>query len=97
MLKRWAAVMRYFEEGELPIALSRRNCLSTGSERVGLRAAEILGIVGTGKLNGLEPYGWLEVKLVKLPAWPYSRIDELLPLLPLPHRSCRGLRGASNA
>jgi transposase len=28
----------------------------------------------------LEPYAWLRDTLEKLPSWPYSRIDELLPL-----------------
>jgi len=28
----------------------------------------------------LEPYAWLKDTLEKLPAWPNSRIDELLPL-----------------
>ena len=34
----------------------------------------------TAKRNGLEPYALLEDTLEKLPTWPYSRIDELLPL-----------------
>mgnify|MGYP000225686785 CR=1 FL=1 len=34
----------------------------------------------TAKLNDLEPYAWLRATLEKLPAWPHSRIDELLPL-----------------
>jgi transposase-like protein len=32
--------------------------------------------------GGLEPYAWLKDVLEKLPVWPYSRIDELLPLRP---------------
>ncbi len=34
----------------------------------------------TARLNGLEPYAWIKDTLEKLPVWPNSRIDELLPL-----------------
>jgi hypothetical protein len=36
-------------------------------------------LLATAKLNGLEPYAWLKDTLEKLPVWPNSRIDELLP------------------
>lgn len=29
--------------------------------------------------SGLDPAAWLKDTLIKLPAWPNSRIDELLP------------------
>ena len=38
--------------------------------------------LGTAKLNGLNSTQWLNETLEKLPTWPYSRIDELLPLSP---------------
>jgi hypothetical protein len=38
--------------------------------------------VPTAKLNGLNPAEWLKDILEKLPTWPNSRIDELLPLSP---------------
>ena len=91
-LKRWPAILRYVEGGELPvdnnsvenairpICLGRRNWLFTGSERAGRRAAAIQSVLATAKLNDLEPYAWLRDTLEKLPAWPYRRIDELLPL-----------------
>lgn len=91
-LKRWPAILRYVEGGQLPIdnnpvenairpiCLGRRNWLFTGSERAGRRAAAIQSLLATAKLNDLEPYAWLRATLEKLPAWPYSRIDELLPL-----------------
>lgn len=95
-LKRWTAVLRYVGDGELPvdnnaveneirpIALGRRNWLFTGSERAGRRAAAIQSLLRTAKLNGLEPYAWLKDTVEKLPAWPFSRLDELLPLRRLP-------------
>lgn len=91
-LKRWPALIRYVDSGTLPIdnnmvenairpiTLGRRNWLFTGSERAGCRAAAIQSLLATAKLNGLEPYAWLKDTLEKLPTWPYSRIDELLPL-----------------
>jgi transposase len=53
--------------------------LFTGSERAGQRAAAIQTLLGTAKLNGLDPAAWLKDILEKLPVWPNSRIDELLP------------------
>ncbi|MDO8886214.1 transposase domain-containing protein, partial [Candidatus Oleimmundimicrobium sp.] len=52
----------------------------TGSERAGRRAAAIQSLLATAKLNGIEPAAWLKDTLEKLPTWPNSRIDELLPL-----------------
>ena len=92
ILKRWQALIRYAESGSLPIdnnlvenairpiTLGRRNWLFTGSERAGSRAAAIQSLLATAKLNDLEPLAWLKDTLEKLPTWPYSRIDELLPL-----------------
>ncbi len=51
-----------------------------GSERAGQRAAAIQSLLATASLNGLESYAWLRSTLEKLPVWPHSRIDELLPL-----------------
>ncbi|SET15589.1 IS66 C-terminal element [Nitrosomonas marina] len=53
-----------------------------GSERAGQRAAAIQTLLGTAQLNGLDPAAWLKDTLSKLPTWPNSRIDELLPLTP---------------
>jgi transposase len=90
-LKRWAALTRYAETGDLPIdnnpiensirpiALGKKNWLFAGSERAGKRAAVIQTLLGTAKLNGLDPSAWLKDTLEKLPTWPNSRIDELLP------------------
>lgn len=90
-LKRWPAVMRYADTGHLPIdnnacentirpiAIGRKNYLFVGTERAGKRAAAIQSLLGTAKLNGLDPAAWLKDTLEKLPAWPNSKIDELLP------------------
>ena len=90
-LKRWPSLVRYAETGHLPIdnnpventirpiALGKKNWLFVGSERAGQRAAAIQTLLGTAKLNGLDPVAWLRDTLEKLPAWPNNRIDELLP------------------
>ncbi len=91
-LKRWAAFIRYADSGHLPIdnnpvenairpiAIGKKNWLFAGSERAGKRAAAIQSLIATARLNGLDPAAWLRETLEKLPAWPNSRIDELLPL-----------------
>jgi len=93
-LKRWPAVIRYADTGHLPIdnnpvenvirpiALGKKNWLFTGSARAGQRAAAIQTLLGTAKVNDLNPQEWLKETLEKLPVWPNSRIDELLPLAP---------------
>lgn len=91
-LRRWPALIRYADTGHLPIdnnpaenavrpiAVGRKNWLHYGSERAGHRAAAIHSLLATAKLNGLDPSAWLADVLNKLPTWPNSRIDELLPL-----------------
>ncbi len=91
-IKRWPALIRYADSGLLPIdnnpvensirsiAIGKKNWLFAGSERAGKRAAAIQSLLGTAKLNGLDPHAWLKDTLEKLPVWPNSRIDELLPL-----------------
>ncbi len=91
-LKRWPSLTRYAQSGHLPIdnnpventirpiAIGKKNWLFTGSERAGQRAAAIQTLFGTAQLNGLNPSAWLKDTLTKLPTWPNSRIDELLPL-----------------
>ena len=90
-LKRWPALIRYAQTGHLPIdnnpventirpiALGKKNWLFAGSERAGKRAAAIQSLFATAKLNDIEPAAWLKDTLEKLPTWPNSRIDELLP------------------
>ena len=65
-----------------PIALGKKNWLFVGSQRADKRAVAIQTLLGTAKLNGLNPTEWLKDTLEKLPTWPNSRIDELLPLSP---------------
>ncbi len=90
-LKRWAAVVRYADSGTLPIdnnavenairpiAIGKKNWLFAGSERAGQRAAAIQTLLGTARLNGLDPLHWLASVLERLPTCPNNQIDSLLP------------------
>jgi transposase len=90
-LGRWAALIRYIDDGDLPIdnnhienrirpvALGRSNWLFAGSLRAGQRAATIMSLIQSAKLNGHDPYRYLKEVLERLPTQPASRIDELLP------------------
>jgi transposase len=91
-LKRWPAFARYAENGHYPIdnnpcentirliAIGKKNWLFAGSEAAGKRAAVLQSLLETARMNGIEPMAWLTDTLEKLPTWPNSRIDELLPL-----------------
>ena len=90
-LRRWQALTHYLTDGRVPIdnnwienqirpiALGRKNWLFAGSLRAGRRAAAIMSLIQSAKLNGLEPLGYLTDVLMRLPTQPNSRIGELLP------------------
>jgi transposase len=90
-LKRWVALTRYIDDGELsidnnrvenlirPIALGRKNWLFAGSLRAGKRAAAIMSLLHTARLNGHDPYEYLKDVLERLPTQRDSRLRELLP------------------
>jgi hypothetical protein len=91
-LRNWEALVRYTESGVLvpdnnaieqairPIAVGRSNYLFAGSARGGHAAATMYSLIGTAKLNGLNPYLWLKDVLARLPSHPINRVAELLPL-----------------
>ena len=90
-LKRWKALVRFIDDGDLPIdnnwvenqirpiALGRNNWLFAGSLRAGKRAAAVMSLVHSAQLNGHDPYAYLRDVLERLPAQPASRVAELLP------------------
>ncbi|WP_395147518.1 IS66 family transposase [Moraxella atlantae] len=90
-LKRWQALTRYLDDGSLPIdnnwaenqmrpwALGRKNWLFAGSLESGQRAANVMSLIQSARLNGLDPYAYLADVLRRLPTHPDSQIDELLP------------------
>ncbi|TNV53219.1 IS66 family transposase, partial [Yersinia pestis] len=62
-----------------PVAVGRKNWLFAGSLRAGQRMASILSLLETAKLNGHDPYVWLRDVLTRLPTWPNSQLNALLP------------------
>src|SRR6266700_3967164 len=90
-LSRWDALARYCDDGHIEIdnnaaeralravALGRKNYLFAGSDSGGERAAAIYTLIGTAKLNGLDPEAYLREVLTRIADHPISRISELLP------------------
>lgn len=62
-----------------PIAIGRGNWLFAGSLRAGKRAAAIMSLVHSAKLNGHDLYAYLRDVMDRLPTQSASRIKELLP------------------
>lgn len=90
-LTRWTALTRYRDDGGIEIdnnaaerslravAIGRKNYLFAGSDAGGDRAAAFYSLLGTAKLNGLDPEGYLRTVLERIAEHPIHRIDELLP------------------
>lgn len=90
-LKRWTALTQFLDDGQLPIdnnwienqirpiAIGRNNWLFAGSLRAGQRAAAVMSLIQSAKLNGHDPYAYLKDVLARLPTHKNSQIDELLP------------------
>jgi len=91
MLKRWAAFTRFLDDGRIclsnnaaeralrGIAIGRKAWLFAGSDRGGERAAAIYTLIGTAKLNDIDPRAWLADVLRRIAEHPASKLDELLP------------------
>jgi transposase len=87
----WEALKRYCDDGRLEIdnnaaeralrvvALGRKNYLFAGSDTGGERAAAIYSLIGSAKLNGLDPEAYLSEVLTRIADHPITRIEELLP------------------
>jgi len=90
-LGRWEALLRYVDDGRIEIdnnaaeralrtvALGRKNYLFAGSDAGGERAAAIYSLIGTAKLNDIDPEAYLRDVLTRIADHPVNRIDELLP------------------
>jgi len=90
-LKRWQALTRYLDDGNAPIdnnwvenqirpwAIGRSNWLFAGSLRAGQRAAAIMSLVQSARLNGHDLYAYLKDVLTRLPTQKNHQIGELLP------------------
>lgn len=90
-LKCWEALTRYLDDGAVPIdnnwvenqirpwALARSNWLFAGSLRSVQRAAAVMTLIQSAKLNGHDTYAYLKDVLTRLPTQKNNAIGELLP------------------
>jgi transposase len=90
-LKLWPALTRYADDGRIEIdnsaaeralrgvALGRRNFLFAGADSGGERAAAMYGLIGTARLNGIDPEAWLRHVLTHIADHPVNRVDDFLP------------------
>ena len=61
------------------MALGRKNYLFAGSDSGGERAAALYSLIGSAKLNGLDPEFYMRTVLGRIAEHPINRIAELLP------------------
>ena len=61
------------------VAIGRKNYLFMGADSGGQRAASLYSLIGTAKLNGLDPAFYLRTVLATIAEHPINRIEELLP------------------
>jgi transposase len=90
-LNHWSELTRHLEDGSVPIdnnhleqqikpwKLGAKNWLFVGSELAGERAAVVMSLVQSAKLNKIDPWAYLRDVLARIHNHPASRIDELLP------------------
>src|SRR5262252_4228911 len=91
MLKRWAAFTRFLGDGQIcltnnaaerelrGIALGRKSWLFAGSDRGGERAAVMLTLIQTAKLNDIDPQAWLADVLARINDHNSHDLAALLP------------------
>ena len=91
MLTRWPSFIRSLEDGRIclsnnaaeralrGLALGRKSWLFAGSERGAERAALMYTLIGTAKLNDLDPQAWLADVLARIADTSQTKLSELLP------------------
>jgi transposase len=90
-LSNWRALTRYLDDGRVPIdnnaaenavrplAVGRKNWLFVGSQQAGERAAVVLSLIESAKLNGHDPWAYLKDVFERLPTLKHRDLAQLLP------------------
>jgi transposase len=90
-LNAWKALTLHIDDGTVaidnnlierqikPWKLGAKNWLFAGSALAGQRAAVVMSLVQSAKLNGLDPWAYLRDVLARIHSHPSQRLDELLP------------------
>jgi transposase len=90
-LNLWPALNRYCDDGQIEIdnsaaeralrgiAIGRRNYLFAGADSGGERAAAIYSLIGTARLNGVDPEAWLRHVLTHIADHPANQVADFLP------------------
>lgn len=91
VLNQWQALTYYADDGWAEadnniaenalrtVSLGRKNWLFFGSDHGGERGALLYSLIGTCKLNGVDPERYLHHILDVIADWPVKRVSELLP------------------
>jgi transposase len=92
VLAHWDGLRRFLDDGRIemdsnpvenairPLALTRKNALFAGHDEGGRSWARLASLIGTCKMNGIEPYAYIRDTLAAIAAGhPQSRLDDLLP------------------
>ena len=90
-LNAWKALTLHLDDGAVavdnnlierqikPWKIGAKNWLFAGSALAGQRAAVVMSLVQSAKLNGLDPWAYLRDVLACIHSHPSHRLDELLP------------------
>jgi transposase len=90
-LSNWRALTRYLDNGTVPIdnnaaenavrplCVGRKNWLFVGSQQAGERAAVVLSLIESAKLNGHDPWAYLKDVFERLPTLKQRDLEQLLP------------------
>ena len=90
-LSNWRALTRYLDDGNVPIdnnaaenavrplCVGRKNWLFVGSQQAGERAAVVMSLIESAKLNGHDPWAYLKDVFERLPTLKHRDLAQLLP------------------
>lgn len=91
-IRHWDGLCVFLDDGRIemdsnpvenlirPLTLNRKNALFAGHDEGGKSWARLASLIGTCKLNGVEPYAYMKATLEAIAAGhPQARLDELLP------------------